>query len=53
MTVYDWTLAEKPNRSSEYVRYFDTVRTVPTYLILIYRQIFDLENYVLTFVFAT
>ena len=43
----------KPNRSSEYVRYFDTVRTVPTYLIVFYHQIFDLENYVVTFVFTT
>ena len=53
MTVYGWTLAEKPNRSFEYVRYFDTVRTVSTYLIVFYYQIFDLENYVVTFVFAT
>ena len=53
MTVYGWTLAEKPNRSSEYVRYFDTVRTVPVYLILSYQQIFDLENYTVTFDFAT
>ena len=53
MTVYGWTLAEKPNRSFEYVRYFDTVRTVPTYLIVSYHQIFDLENYVVTLVFAT
>ena len=30
----------KPNRSSEYAGYFDTVRTVPTYLLLSYLQIF-------------
>ena len=53
MTVYGWTLAGKPNRSSKYARDFDTVRTVPTYRILSYHQIFDLENYVVTFVFAT
>ena len=53
MTVSGWTLAEKPNRSSEYARYFDTVRTVPTYLIVSYLQIFDLESYVMTLVFAT
>ena len=53
MTVYGWTLAGKPSRSYEYARYFDTVRTVATYLILSYYQIFDLENYVVTFVFAT
>ena len=53
MTVSGWTLAEKPNRSSEYARYFDTVRTVPTYLIVFYLQIFDLESYVMTLVFAT
>ena len=53
MTVYGWTLAEKPNKSPEYARYFDTVRTVPTYLIVFYLQIFDLESYVVTFVFAT
>ena len=52
MTVYDWTLVVKPNRSFECERYFDTVRTVPTYLILSYHQIFDLEGYVVTFVFA-
>ena len=53
MTVYGWTLAGKPNRSSEYARYFDTVRTVPTYLILSYHQILDLENYIMILVFAT
>ena len=54
MTAHGWTLAGKLNRFSEYyVRYFDTVRTVPTYLILSYHQIFDLESYVVTFVFAT
>ena len=54
MTAHGWTLAGKLSRFSEYyVRYFDTVRTVPTYLILSYHQIFDLESYVVTFVFAT